>query len=186
MYWNKVINNGLANIASPKAAGRAIKQTNRIDQSKVSENFSDDPWVCFSDKLGNTAVAKAMPNTPKGNSTRRSEKYNHEMLPVFRNEAIKVSINKFICTMETANNIGTINLMIGLTPSLSLVNDGFGNFFIFSKKGAWKNNWIKPAISTAHANASTGVSSNGANQTAQIIKDKFNKTGVKAGIAKFL
>ena len=30
------------------------------------------------------------------------------------------------------------------------------------------------------------VSSNGANQTAQIIKDKFNKTGVKAGIAKFL
>ena len=131
-------------------------------------------------------MASAMPKTPSGNSTRRSEKYSQEILPVVRKEAIRVSINRLICTMETANRIGSINFNILLTPARSRFRPGRGSSLNFHKNGSCNKSWATPAINTPQASALTGVSKSGASQMAQPISDRFNRAGVKAGTANCL
>jgi putative peptidoglycan lipid II flippase len=50
-----------------------------------------------------------MPNTPSGNSTSRSEKYNQLMLPAARNDAINVSSRMLICATDEPKIAGSIS-----------------------------------------------------------------------------
>ena len=80
-------------------------------------------------------VARAIPNTPSGNSTNLSEKYSQEILPVSRKEAITVSMSRFTWVTEAANRVGTIKVIILPTPSLSRLNLGSGNNRSFRRNG---------------------------------------------------
>ena len=65
--------NGSAKKMRPKAAGVAMMKTQRKAQSMVLEKALAEAEACFLDKLGKITVASAIPNTPSGNSTSRSE-----------------------------------------------------------------------------------------------------------------
>ena len=71
--WNMVASIGPASSTRATVAGTPIRKVNRMAQSSRWENSWGESLVCFCDRLGKITVAKAMPNTPKGNSSNRSE-----------------------------------------------------------------------------------------------------------------
>ena len=72
-YWNRVIRMGSASSTSATAAGTPISNTARTAQSRVRLKSSSRSAARCAERLGNITVAMAMPNTPSGNSARRSE-----------------------------------------------------------------------------------------------------------------
>jgi hypothetical protein len=72
-YWNSVARIGPASTISPTAHGVPSSSTQRSAQSRVRENASGSVSAWRWLRLGRITVASAMPNTPSGNSTRRSE-----------------------------------------------------------------------------------------------------------------
>ena len=174
---------GAASTPSPTAAGVAISATSRSAQSRVSENAADDAAACWRDRCGRMTVASAIPSTPRGNSTIRSEKYSQDTLPVTRNDAITVSTSRLIWETETPNTAGRISEITRATPSWARRRRGRTSIPSAARKGSWNASWTMPAASTPHASATTGTSSTGASQSAAPMRQTLSSTGVKAGIA---
>ena len=135
---------GAASTPRPIAAGVAMSTTSRRAQSRVSENDSGDAAACWRDRCGRMTVARAIPNTPRGNSTIRSEKYSHDTLPVTRNDAIIVSTSRLIWETETPNTAGMINEITRVTPSWARRRRGRTIIPSAARNGNWNANWTIP------------------------------------------
>ena len=113
---NSVVRMGPANTARPTAAGAPTINTQRSAQSIMWEKARGSAWPCFSDRLGRITVARAIPNTPSGNSIMRSDKYSQVTLPDTRKDAIRVSNSRLICMTEEPKMPGNINFITLRTP----------------------------------------------------------------------
>ncbi len=105
------------------------------------------------------------------------------MLPVSKNEAIKVSSKMLICATDEPNSAGTMSLKIRRTPSWRRFRRGHGSRSSRRKKGSWNASCTTPATNTPSAAPSAGRSSSGPTQPANRIMTTLSSTGVNAATA---
>ena len=108
------------------------------------------------------------------------------MLPLTRNEAIRVSSSRFNWVTETPNRAGSMRRPTRRTPSSRGAKVKRGSSPSRSRNGNWNRNWTTPAMKTPQARATMGLSISGASQSAQPISERLSSTGVKAGTPKRL
>ena len=97
-----------------------------------------------------------------------------------------VLISRLICDTETPSTAGAMSLKMRCTPSSRQTGSKRGSMPIFASAGNWIANCNAPPRNTAQASASTGGSNQGAAKSAMPMKERFSRTGVKAGSAKRL
>ncbi len=183
-YWNSVATSGWLSSISPSIAGTAISSVVRRPQSNALEKPAWSVLTWCRDSAGRITVPSATPNTPSGNSRKRSACDSQLCEPAYRNEAITVSSSRLICAIEEPNRVGTISVSTRRTSGWLQPQRGRVSRSMPRSAGSWNSNCSSPATSTAQPNARIGTSSFGASHSAPAIMHRLRITGVSAGRPK--
>ena len=106
------------------------------------------------------------------------------MLPVTRNEAIRVSSSRLTCAIEEPKMPGSMSLPMRRTPSAAGRQRGHESRPSRATDGSMNTSCTTPDTNTPMASTTPGLSEPAAMTTANRIITRFMSTCVKAGTAK--